>query len=100
MLDLIIVFFLVRHVGKLAVRKGLKPSTWKIYTVIAWFGGEILGLFLGVGIFGTNNLFGIVSMAIFVAFGGYLLIKYNLDKMPDYYNNDDINNIGSDDLQP
>jgi hypothetical protein len=33
------------------------------------------------------------------AFGGYLFIKYILEKKPDFYE-DDINSIGVDDLHP
>jgi hypothetical protein len=33
MLDLIILIFLTREIGRLAERKGLKAVTWRIYNV-------------------------------------------------------------------
>ena len=44
MLEIIALIFLTREIGKIATKKGLKPVTWKIYTVIAWIVSEIIGL--------------------------------------------------------
>ena len=40
-----------------------------------------------------------MSMGIISAFGGYLVIKFILDKKPDFVD-EDVNGIGIDDLQP
>ncbi|MFT3979325.1 MAG: hypothetical protein QM687_02570 [Ferruginibacter sp.] len=93
MLEIIALIFLTRKVGDIAGRKGLPPGRWKLYTVLAWFGCEIVGFFLGTMLFGQNNLIALMLFALFCAFGGYLLVKYNLDKHPDTME-DDINNIG------
>jgi hypothetical protein len=93
MLEIIALIFLTREIGKIAADKGLKPGTWKIYTVLAWIAGEFIGAIIGVLIFGTNNFFSIVLVAIAGAVTGYLILKANLSKRPDLLD-DDINQIG------
>jgi outer membrane lipoprotein SlyB len=93
MLEIIALIFLTREIGKIAADKGLKPGTWKIYTVLAWIAGEFIGAIIGVLIFGTNNFFSVVLVAIAGAVTGYLILKANLSKRPDLLD-DDINQIG------
>ncbi len=99
MLEIIALIFLCKKNGNLAIQKGLKPGTWKWFTVLAWLVAEMTGVILGIVLFGQDNLIGIMSLGLISAFGGYLFIKSVLDKKPDSYD-DDINNIGVDDLQP
>ena len=99
MLEIIALIFLCKKNGNLAIQKGLKPGLWKWYTVLAWIVAEIIGVILGVGFFGQGNLLGLMLMGIISAFGGYLFIKYVLEKKPDSFD-DDIDSIGIDDLQP
>lgn len=104
MIDIIALIFLCKKMGNLAAQKGLKSGTWKLYTVLAWFAAEIIGLVLAVAIFGqdiikTDNLMSVMAMALVSAFGGYLYIKSVLDNKPDYFE-EDINSIGVDDLHP
>jgi hypothetical protein len=42
MLDLIVLIFLTREIGRLAARKGLKPLTWRIYNVTGWLFSNLL----------------------------------------------------------
>jgi len=93
-LDLIVLFFLAREIGRLASRKGLKPSTWRLYTVVAWIITEIIGLLVGFIIFDKDNLFSIGMIGITFAITSYFIIKAQLNKLPDYFD-DDINNIGN-----
>jgi hypothetical protein len=99
MIDLIILFFLCRNIGNLAISKGLKPFQWKMITVFAWLFFEIVGLTFGIMIFGfsKDNMFGLLLFAVACAFGGYLLVKYILENKPDP---EDIDNIGSDSIRP
>ena len=94
MLEIIALIFLTRQVGRMAHDKGLKSSTWKLYTVLAWFAGEIFGALLGLVIFGPNNLFSVLMVAIAGAVTGYYILKTNLAKKSDITMEDDINNIG------
>jgi hypothetical protein len=64
MLEIIALIFLTRQIGRMAHDKGLKSSTWKLYTVLAWFTGEITGAVVGVMIFGVNNLFSVILVAL------------------------------------
>ncbi len=99
MIEIIALIFLCIKNGKLALQKGLKPGKWKLYTVIAWIVTEMMGVILGLMLFGEENLIGIMMLGLVSAFGGYLFIKSLLDKQPDNIE-DDINRIGIDDLQP
>ena len=99
MLEIIALIFLCKKNGNLAIRKGLKPGPWKWYTVLAWIVTEMTGVMLGIVLFGQGNIIGIMSLGLVSAFGGYLFIKYVLDKKPDSYD-EEINRIGTDDLHP
>lgn len=99
MLEIIALIFLTRHIGIIASKKGLKPGTWKLYTILSWFAGETIGVFAGVIIFGTNDLVSVILVALGGALGGYFILKAALDKKPDAIE-DDINRIGIDDLRP
>ncbi|MBS1734546.1 MAG: hypothetical protein JST02_14720 [Bacteroidetes bacterium] len=94
MIELILLFLLTRSIGKLAERKGEHPGKWKILTVLSWIAFEIFGLMLGLSLLGNKNLVGLMLFGLFCAFGGYLLIRFILEKKTDVIN-DDIDNIGS-----
>jgi len=93
-LDLIVLFFLTREVGRLAYRKGLKPLSWKIYNVLGWLGAELIGIIIGALIFGLNNLISVQLVAFAFAITSYFIIKAQLNKLPDHDIDDDINRIG------
>lgn len=95
MLEIIALIFLTKEIGKLAYDKGLKPLTWKIYTIVGWIISEIIGIIVGILIFGQDNLFSIVMVGIAFAITSYYIIKTQLNKLPDYFD-DDINRIGDD----
>jgi hypothetical protein len=94
MLELIALIFLTREIGKIAEKKGLKPLTWKIYLVIGWLFFEIIGIFVGVTIFGTDNLISVVLVGFAFAITSYFLIKGQLNKLPDTNIDDDIDDLG------
>ena len=93
MLEIVALIFLTKEIGKLAHNKGLKALTWKIYTIVAWIVSEIIGVFVGVMIFGVNNIFSVVMVGLTFAITSYFIIKAQLNKLPDYFD-DDINRIG------
>lgn len=113
LIDIIALFFLCKKNGILAVQKGLNATKWKWYTILGWFAAEIVGLILGVLLFGKNNLenltdinafeknnfYGLAALGLISAFGGYLIVKAILEKKPDTFD-EDINKIGVNDLQP
>ena len=100
MIELILLYFLTKSIGKLALRKGLPTRRWKLLTVASWITFEMIGLILGMGIFGTGNLYGLMAFGLVCAFGGYLTVKYILENKPDNNIKDDIERIGTDQLRP
>jgi hypothetical protein len=93
-IEILILFFLTRKIGVLAERKGLPANRWKLYTVLCWFLCEIAGALISYMIvqdLGLNVLFGLVS-----AFGGFLLVKYKLEQMPDKEEENWIDKIGQE----
>ena len=100
MLDLIVLYFLAKSIGVLAIKKGLPPLKWKLILIGVWLAFEMIGLVIGVIIFGSNNLYGLLAFGFASAFGGYLLIRYILEKKPDNDINEDVNRIGVKDLSP
>lgn len=94
MIEIIALIFLTREIGKLAHDKGLKPVPWKIYTVTGWIITEIIGIIVGIMIFGKGNLFSIILVGFTFAITSYFIIKAQLNKLPDDSFDNDINNIG------
>ncbi|MEO9005106.1 MAG: hypothetical protein ABI288_10230 [Ginsengibacter sp.] len=83
MIEIIILIFLTREIGRMALSKGLKPLTWKIYNVLGWLTFEFIGLLFGLMIFGKDNLISINLIGIAFAITSYFLIKGQLNKLPD-----------------
>ena len=102
MLDIVALYFLCKMNGSLASKKGLKPLTWKIYTIVAWLVTEAIGLSIGFSMFDKTTIPGFIGaccIGLFCAIGGYLFIRKALENKPDAFD-DDINKISVDDLQP
>ena len=99
MIEIIILVFLAIKIGKMARKKGLKQSTWIIYTVLSWIGGEFIGVTVGLAIFDKTNIISIMLMGLAGAIGGYFIIKHQLNKIPDDIE-EDINRTGVLDLYP
>lgn len=83
MLEILALIYLTRKIGILAQLKGQKTVTWKFYTVLAWFGGEIIGAVLSIVLFQSEDYFSMLPLAIMGAIGGYLIIRAILSRMPD-----------------
>jgi CDP-diglyceride synthetase len=83
MIEIIVLFFLGRQIGRMASRKGLSPKKWILYLVGAWVAAEFAGIVLGSILFGMSNLAGLLLFAIACAFGGYLMVRNRLEQMPD-----------------
>lgn len=85
MLEIILLIFLTRNIGKIAIQKGEKPGVWKLLTVLLWIVCEIIGTFLAVILYGLtpDSIFSIIAFALFSAFGGYLIIRAILTNKPD-----------------
>jgi hypothetical protein len=83
MLEIIALIFLAGQMGKMATRKGQKPGMWKLYTVLAWIAGEIIGIVIAVVGFHNDDYISMLPLALCGAVGGYLVVRAILSKMPD-----------------
>jgi len=83
MIEIVLLVYLTREIGRLATRKGLKPTAWKIYLILGWFALEIVGVVLGVVFFGKENLISVMLVGLAFAVTSYFLIKARLNKLPD-----------------
>ena len=81
MLEIILLIILTRKIGEQAVRKGEHKGWWKFYTVLAWIGFEIIGVMISLTI--TRNVILNMLFGIVCAFGGYLLVRARLERIPD-----------------
>jgi hypothetical protein len=95
MLDIIVLYFLLKKIGMLAKEKGVSSVKWKIFAVLSWFVFEGIGVdfalaWAGLGEIKNVTQFssiiltnpGIMLFAYFCAFGGYLLVRYILERKP------------------
>ena len=94
MIEILALIFLTRNIGTLAARKGLKPGTWKLYAILSWFGGEILGAFIGTLLFPFKILI-VILFAYGAAVACYFLVKMNLTRRPDAGLDHEIDQIGT-----
>ena len=83
MLEIIVLIFLARQMGRMAIRKGQKSGAWKLYTVLAWIGGEVFGIIISMSVFNNKDYISLLPLALLGAFGGYLIVRAMLSKMPD-----------------
>lgn len=83
MLEIVLLYFLTRNNGRLAEQKGEPKSRWQLYTVLAWFGLEIVGVAVGILFLGEDMLVLAALLGLLGGFGGYLLVRHNLEQRPD-----------------
>jgi F0F1-type ATP synthase assembly protein I len=95
MIEIIVLYFLCKEIGKIAIAKGLSAGRWKFNLVMGWIAGEMLGIIIGFMFFGKENLFSCILLALGCAATSYFIIKNYLSKLPDVISDDDLNNIGS-----
>lgn len=94
-MDIIISIFLGYRNGIKAKNKGYNNIAWALLSIGAFFLGEVLGWLLMFGLFYngsysqdnvlvfiTSNPIRVIT-ALFCGFGGYLLVKFRLSKLPD-----------------
>ena len=83
MLEIIAIIYFSRQIGDLAARKGLKRGWWRFYTVIAWFGAEIMGIVVSMLIFQTEETLAYLPLGYAFAIASYFILKASLSKRPD-----------------
>jgi hypothetical protein len=95
MVDIVLLYFLVKHIGKLAEQKGQPTSTWKIFTILGWVIGGMFGLYAGLLYVNLPNFTQLLKpqfsmlllqVMLFYFVGGltiYFLLRGLLQRMPD-----------------
>ena len=68
MLEIILLFYLTRHVGEIVQAKGRRGGWYKLMTVLLWLGCEIVGAFIG-GIVAALSHSGTLLIYIFALNG-------------------------------
>ncbi|MFN8250857.1 MAG: hypothetical protein U0V75_03160 [Ferruginibacter sp.] len=99
MLEILALIFLTRNIGNITIQKGLKSGTWKLYTVLAWFGAEILGIVAGFALGGEDGFALAFLLGIGFALSSFFILRASLKKRPDAMD-EEINSIGVEDLYP
>lgn len=83
MLEILAVIFLSGKIGVLAERKGEKKGKWKAYAIVGWFISEIVGIAIGIAMFGSENYAPMLLIGYTLAILSYFAIRQTLQKMPD-----------------
>jgi len=83
MLEILALVYFSRKIGDLAVTKGLKRGWWRFYTVLAWFGAEIMGIVLAILIFQTEETMALLPLGWGFAIASYFILRAVLSKRPD-----------------
>ncbi len=99
MLDIIILIFLARSIGRLAIQKGASPGSWKLFVILGWIAAEFTGILLAVVFFPDDPLVPAFLLGLGCAYTSYIIIRSVLSKKPDHFD-EDINSIGVNDLRP
>jgi hypothetical protein len=92
----IILFFACRKIGKLAILKGLSPIKWKLITILMFFIFEMIGMNISIYNQGNPKIETMqqsiefftnhpqsIFINLFIGFGGYLLVRFYLEKKED-----------------
>ena len=80
MISIIILIFLVRYVGAMAIEKGENPLKWKIRTIGAWLLGELLGTLIVFYFFGLNFML-LMIFGPGMGYLGFLIVKQQLESI-------------------
>ncbi len=96
MLELIVVFFLAKHIGQIVEQKGHAPGKWKAYVWGAWFASEIGIMIVGMSLLGLQNLTVYVA-ALIAAFVGYSIVRQKAMQLPNIRQDDFIDQLGQKD---
>lgn len=95
MLEVIILVLVSFQISKKLKEKGYVPKPWIWKLVGAWVGFEFLGGLISFYI--THDVIQASFFGIVCGFGGFLLIKYQVDKLPDITKSDWHDRLGDAD---
>jgi hypothetical protein len=84
MIEIIVLYFLIKRLGVIAEQKGEPPLKWKILGVLAWIAGEMSGVTIILTLLGQNNFVLAVFFGLGMAYLFFLLLKSSLTSRPDF----------------
>ncbi len=93
MIEIIVLIRLTKVIGRLALQKGLKLGTWKLYCILAWFGAEVFGIVVGQLLIG--DVYSGLLLGYIMAIISYFVLKQVLKNKPDK-EEDWLSQIGQD----
>lgn len=99
MLEILAVFFLSGKIGMLAEKKGHKKGKWKAYAILGWFISEIVGIAIGLVMFGAEEYTPMLLLGYSLAILSYFAIRQILQRMPDVDSGFDFEKDSHDPLQ-
>jgi hypothetical protein len=56
MIELLLVWWQAKRIGRIAAERGRKPLGYQAIAVLLWFAGELVGVLAGIGIFGSDSV--------------------------------------------
>ena len=86
MLEIVAVIFLTRHLSKTAKNKG-HTGAYAAIGPLLWFGGEILGVVIGLAMF--DDLLAAVGIGLVLAIAGAITSAVVVHSLPNKYLEDD-----------
>jgi len=81
MLEIIGLYYASKTIGSLAAEKGYSSGLYRFLTFIFWFVFELIGLVIGILIFGQESLLFYLT-GIAGAVGGFFFLKYIVNNLP------------------
>ena len=61
----------------------MKKGKWKAYAILGWFISEIVGIAIGIAMFGSEEFGPMLLLGYSLAILSYFAIRQTLQKMPD-----------------
>jgi hypothetical protein len=79
MLEIVLLFFLTRKIGQIALSKNETAWVWKLRVVLYWFGAELLFAMASIQILGEINMWALLLGCPLSGYLSYLLVERSLN---------------------
>lgn len=86
MIEIVVLYFLLKNIGKLAKEKGQSSVHWMVFGFLAWICGELSGIVLVLSFIGQEYLIFSMFFGIGMAYLFFLIVKSKLQGLPDSEN--------------
>ncbi|WP_028980628.1 hypothetical protein [Sporocytophaga myxococcoides] len=86
MIEIVVLYFLLKNIGKLAKEKGQSSMQWMVFGFLAWICGELSGIVLVLNFIGQEYFIFSMFFGIGMAYLFFLIVKSKLQGLPDSEN--------------